>query len=177
MDFSFRYDLWYARLPKSPADAGRVELLVVRPADGASGDRATPAQIEVQPHVGVVGDRWRPGDALGGDQVSLMNVHVLRSICEDEAQMPLAGDNLVVDLDLSEANLPVGTRLSVGDALLEVSPELHRPCAKFHQRFGKAAARKVARANQKGHRGRGVLCTVIQPGTIRLGDIVTVQRD
>jgi MOSC domain-containing protein YiiM len=104
-------------------------------------------------------------------------VHVLRSLCDgDPERMALSGDNLQVDLDLSERNLPVGTRLMIGDALLEISPEPHRPCRSFHGRFGATGAKKVARANKTGHRGRGVLCRVLRAGTIIVGDRIELDR-
>jgi len=178
MDLSARFDLWRARLPASPADAGRVEGLVVRPADGAPGERHTPDALRVSPEAGVEGDRWRTAShGVAGNQVSLINVNVLRSLAgDDAARMALSGDNLQVDLDLSEANLPVGTLLSIGDAVLRVSDEPHRPCRHFAERFGAAAAKRVARANRTGHRGRGVLCAVVRAGTIRRGDAIAVER-
>ena len=140
LDLSFRFDLWYARLPKSPRDEGTVSMLVQRTGPG---ERATPEQVEVEPGRGVLGDAWATHEhSLPGNEISLMNVHVLRSLVDDAARMPLAGDNLLVDLELSEENLPVGTRLQAGDAVLVVSPAVHRPCAKFVERFGAGAARR-----------------------------------
>ncbi len=176
MDFSFRHDFWQRALSKSPLDRGLVHRLVVRPAESSPGGRLTPEEILVEPGVGVVGDRWDPAVDQPGSEVSLMNVHALRSVAGGEDRMALSGDNLQVDLDLSQANLPVGTRLLIGDAILEISDALHRPCASFHERYGKSGAQKVARANRTGHRGRGVLCLVAQAGTIRVGDAIEVQR-
>jgi len=174
VDLSFRFDLWYALLPKSPQDEGQVVRCVVRPAPDR---RETPESIRVSPERGVELDRWdvdtqrRPGN-----QVSLINVHVLRSLAQGEERMPLSGDNLEVDLDLTEANLPVGTRLTIGSAQLEVSADPHRPCKKFHERYGASAVKKVARANQRGRRGRGLLASVLSAGEIRAGDVIRVER-
>ena len=175
MDLSFRFDRWFERLPKSPTEEGRVHRIVVRP-PGESGQRATPMQAELQPNVGLVGDRWDPELEPEGTEVSLMNVHVLRALAGEEERMALSGDNLQVDLDLSEANLPVGTLLEAGEVRLEVSPQPHRPCRLFHERFGASGAKKVARANRVGRRGRGVLCRVLRGGTLRVGDVLKVQR-
>ena len=174
MDFSFRFDLWYARLPASPRDEGRVVRCVLRPAHDR---RETPEAIRVSPERGVELDRWG-GDAARrpGNQVSLINVHVLRSLAGSEERMALSGDNLQVDLELSEENLPVGTRLSIGSALLEVSADPHRPCRKFHERFGASAVKKVVRASKRGKRGRGVLTQVLRAGEIRVGDVIRVER-
>lgn len=142
------------------------------------GLRATPNELELAAGAGIVGDSWssHPHGAPG-NQVSLINVHVLRALAQgDESRMPLSGDNLHVDLELSEENLPVGTLLSIGTCVLRVSPLPHRPCGSFVQRFGASAAKKVARAQRLGKRGRGVLCEVERGGTLRVGDEIRVAR-
>ena len=53
------------------------------------------------------------------------------------------GDNLFVEFDISAANLPAGTRLRVGEAVVEVTPLPHDGCRKFHGRFGQDALRFV----------------------------------
>ena len=178
MDFSFRHDLWWRRLRKSPTDTVRVARLVVRTAGAGEGVRQTPATIHVVPGEGVVGDSFaRNPNAPPDAQVSLINVHVIVSLTKgDRERTPLSGDNLHVDLDLSEENLPVGTRLYAGSAVLEVTAEPHRPCWSFADRFGVLAARRVARANRMGRRGRGVMCRVVEEGDIALEDSITVQR-
>lgn len=178
LDLSFRFDGWIQSLPASPRDAGLVKGLVVRP---AMGQRERPASIEVLPEGGISGDAWEPLDdpryAPNENQISLINIHLLAALVEGDAgKMALSGDNLQVDLDLSEENLPVGTRLTIGSVELQVSPIPHRPCARFAQRFGKTAAKKVARANRLGLRGRGVMCAILAGGRISVGDEIRVQR-
>ena len=174
MDLSFRHDLWWARLPKDERDEGRVKLLVLRPVEG---QRELVPNLRVSVEGGIEGDRWSAEEERRpGSQVSLMRAAVLDSFARDDEHRAQAGDNLVVDLDLSESNLPVGTRLVIGSAVLEVSADIHRPCAKFHERFGKRAAQRVARANRRGLRGRGVLTRVVQAGEISLGDRILVER-
>ena len=174
MDLSFRHDAWLKRLARSPRDDGRVELVVLRPGPG---ERATPDAVDVAED-GLVGDRWvGDAEAPDGTQVSLMNVHVLRAIAgDDEARMALSGDNLIVDLDLSEEALPTGSRLAIGGAILEVSEVPHRPCASFHERFGRTAAQRVARGGRTGRRTRGVLCRVAVAGRVAKGDRIRVER-
>ncbi len=176
MDFSFRFDGWFKRLPASPKDMGRVHRLVQRPASGGVGARLTPDTVQVEVGKGVIGDRRSKDLNPHEGEVSLANVHVLRSVADGEERMAVSGDNLQVDLDLSEANLPAGTQLHVGNAILEVSPRPHVPCGLFLERFGRKSVRRVARANQKGRRGRGVLCDVVQSGEITVGDVIRVQR-
>lgn len=175
MDLSFRHDFWLARLPRSPATLGRVELIVVRPSPG---ERFELDEVEASAERGIHGDRWE-SDAhrRPGNQVSLMNVHVLRAVAgDDPRRLAPAGDNLVVDLDLSEANLPVGSLLTIGDVVLEVTPEPHRPCASFVARYGALAAKRVARGTRTGLRTRGVLARVVVPGILRVGASVHVKR-
>ena len=177
VDLSFRFDLWWKRLPASPKDAGRITLLIVRPGEAGEGRRETPAEVQVDPEGGVLGDRWiHDPDRRLTNQVSLMNAHVLRSLAgDDRERQALAGDNIIANLDLTESNLPVGSRLAVGDVRFEVTPDPHRPCASFVERFGASAAKKVARAGRKGRRGRGVLLQVIVGGRVRVGDTLRVE--
>ena len=178
MDLSFRHDLWYLGLPASPKEEGVLRGIVIRPPELGSGGRRILERVELTPEAGLVGDRWATDEArLGEDQVSLINVHVLESLAgKDPESKARSGDNLHVDLDLSEENLPVGTRLELGTALLEVSPQPHVPCQLFHERFGATGVKRVARANRRGRRGRGVLCMVIRAGEAKLGDQVRVVR-
>ncbi len=175
MDLSFRHDFWLSRLPNSPATLGRLELIVVRP---RTGERIEPEAVEVSVKRGIHGDRWEhDAQRRIGSQVSLMNVHVLRAIsCDDPRRMALAGDNLIVDLDLSERNLPVGSLVTIGDVVLEISAEPHRACASFLKRFGATSAKRVARGTRTGRRTRGVLASVVVPGTLRVGVGVHVKR-
>lgn len=177
VDLSFRFDLWWKRLPPSPRDAGKITLLIVRTGEPGEGRRETPDEVSVDPEGGVQGDRWiRDPDRRLTNQVSLMNSKVLASLAgDDPARQALVGDNLIADLDLTEANLPVGSRLAVGDVVFEVTPDPHRPCSSFVDRFGASAAKKVARAGRKGRRGRGVLLQVIVGGRVRVGDTLRVE--
>jgi len=134
--------------------------------------------VRVTPEGGIEGDRWA-GDPerTGEDQISLVNIHVLESLAgTDPDRCALSGDNLQVDLDLTEDNLPPGSELAIGTAKLVVSNQAHIPCGKFLERYGKTAVKKVLRANRKGRRGRGVVCTVEQSGVIGVGDVIHVTR-
>ena len=178
MDLSWRHDFWYWNLRASPREEGEVRGIVIRPLEGGAGARRILEQVRVTPEQGLEGDRWSEDEkATGQDQITLINVHVLQSVAgSDPAELARSGDNLQVDLDLTERNLPVGTRLEIGSAVLEVSPQPHTPCKKFHRRYGGTAVRRVIRANRKGRRGRGVLCLVVEAGEISVGDRIRVQR-
>lgn len=162
---------------RSPADHGTLELIVTRP---AVGERAVHEVGELDVTVGLVGDNWSTrGSSSTPDrtahplaQLNIMNSRAIALISPDRSRWPLAGDQLYLDLDLSPQNLPPGTRLAIGDAVIEVNDKPHRGCAKFARRFGDAAARFVNAPEGSSVRLRGVCATVVQSGTIRTGDDV-----
>ena len=127
---------------------------------------------------GVVGDGWRArgssrmpdGSANPDAQVTIMSTRVLAAIEPDRSRWPLAGDQVLVDADLSEATLPAGTRLAIGEALLEVSEAPHTGCAKFSARFGSDALRWINSPLGRELRMRGVNTRVIRGGVVRVGD-------
>lgn len=168
-------EAWLKALPASPKDRGRVVRCVLRPRPGV---RELKDEVAVDPEHGVLGDRWRArGPDSARRQVSLINAHVLATFAgPDSMRAALSGDNLAVDLDLSVANLPPGTRLAAGTAELEVADLLYDPCGAFTLRFGAEATRLALAAMERGLRGRGVLCSVVRAGTIRAGDPIDVRR-
>jgi MOSC domain-containing protein YiiM len=178
VDFSWRFDAWFLGLPASPLDGGEVRALVLRPVQAGSGARKRVDSLSVSVEGGVEGDRWASDqERTGEDQISLVNIHVLESLAgSDPDRRALSGDNLQVDLDLTEQNLPPGSELAIGGAVLVVSAQAHIPCGKFLERYGTTAVKKVLRANRKGRRGRGVICTVRQAGEIHVGDKIRVTR-
>lgn len=165
------------RVEGSPRDGGRLELIVVRPAEG---ERVLLESVAVSPERGVEGDKWvrsRGHDTPDGGpdprtQVTLMNARILRLISGDESRMPLAGDNLVVDLDLSDENMPAGQRLAVGGAVLEVTEVPHNGCGAFLERYGRDAVKFVNSPEGKRMHLRGLHAKVVTAGTVRLGDEV-----
>ena len=168
---------------QSPKDAGVLELIVRRPGVDA---REPLQQGELDPKQGLVGDSWslrkndRAPDGLPhpDTQLNIMNARTIALIAGDRERWQLAGDQLFIDLDLSYDNLPPGTRLAIGSALVEVTAEPHRGCGKFADRFGVDATKFVNSAVGKAHNLRGVNARVVQAGTIRVGDVVTkVQGD
>jgi MOSC domain-containing protein YiiM len=160
---------------ESPRDHGVVVLLVRRPAVGV---RELPAEAPVDLASGLVGDNWLDrgsrstpdGSADPQRQVTVMNARVAELVAGGAERMPLAGDQLYLDLDISVANLPAGSLLAVGDAVLEISDVPHLGCAKFVERFGADAMRFVNSRVGRQLRLRGMNTRVVQPGIIRLGD-------
>ncbi len=154
-----------------PSDAGSLALIVAR---GDDGRRETPKQTVLTPDGGVPGDAWlRDAPDKLDAQITLMRVDVARLFANGQA-LSLFGDNLLVDLDLSRANLPTGSRLRLGEATLEVTPEPHNGCLKFRQRFGKDALRLTA-GRHRDLRLRGIYVKVIEAGAVAVGDAIAVQ--
>lgn len=169
------------QIRRSPADEGTVELVVRRPAEG---EREVLETATLDPAEGLVGDSWnqRGSDRNGtkpnrGRQLTLMNSRAAALIAGDRDGWPPAGDQLYVDLDLSPANLPPGSRLRVGSALIEVSDEPHLGCGKFVRRFGLDAQRFVNSAVGRELNLRGVNATVIEAGVVRPGDTIAREAE
>ena len=155
---------------QSPQNDGVLEHIVLRLPDE---QRATPQEAEVSPDGGLEGDRWaRPNSPNPGAQISVMNSRFLRIVAGDDTRMPLAGDNLLVDLDLSEENLPTGTQLQIGTATFEVTDVPHTGCQKFQRRYGKDALEFVNGETYKSRRLRGLFVRTIQAGKIQTGDSI-----
>ena len=166
------------RLPEvlqSPADGGVLVQIVARPDKEL---RELRDRSEVTPEAGLPGDRWArhcsrrlPDGRLNPDtQLTLMNSRTVALVAGDKERWALAGDNLFVDLDLSEANLQAGQRLKIGSAILEITAEPHTGCSKFSKRFGVEALKFVNSPEGKKLRLRGIHAQVIQAGTIAVGD-------
>jgi hypothetical protein len=155
----------------APASDGTLVLIVRRPAEN---ERELLASARIDLRDGLVGDRWSTGKRDPEDQVTLMNARAAALVSggTDPERWAQAGDQLYVDLDLSVENLSVGTRLEIGDAVLEISPAQHLGCGKFSRRFGTDALKLVNSATGRRLRLRGVNARVIEPGTIRRGDRV-----
>lgn len=162
---------------RSPPDGGTLELIVRRP---AKGEREVLAEGRLDLAEGLVGDDWltrgsrhtEDGRAHPDMQINIMNARVIALVAQARDRWELAGDQLFVDLDLGTGNLPPGTRLSVGSALLEITAMPHLGCTKFKARFGLEAMRFVNSPVGQQLRMRGVNARVVGPGILRTGDLV-----
>ena len=162
----------------SPANNGAM-LKIVRRTD--VDQREVVQEGDLNETVGLIGDNWKTrgssstvdGSSHPEAQVTIINSRLLALIANSEQRWELSGDQLIVDLDLSVDNLPPGTQLSVGSAVLEVSKKPHTGCGKFAQRFGKDALRFISTPRGNALRLRGVNTQVIQSGSMRVGDAVT----
>ena len=164
---------------QSPADGGSLLMIVRRP---GTDEREVVEEAALDVDVGLVGDDWKArgsprtpdGKANPEAQITMINSRLLALLAQSQERWPLAGDQLVIDMDLSVDNLPAGTRLSIGSAMVEISAKPHTGCEKFEDRFGRDALRFISTPMGRGLRLRGVNTRVVQSGTIRVGDAATV---
>ena len=162
---------------ESPKEAGRLEMIVRRP---QVDEREVLPEGRVDTINGLDGDNWRSrgststpdGSASIEAQMTLMNSRVIQLLTQKQEEWPLAGDQLFVDMDLSIENLPPGTQISIGTAVLEVSAKPHTGCSKFSSRFGLDALKFISLPERKGLRLRGINARVVQAGVFKTGDMV-----
>jgi hypothetical protein len=147
-------------------------MIVRRPSMGL---REVVETAELDTIVGLVGDSWSTRERVDADaQLNIMNSRMAMLLAPDEMGVALAGDQLYLDLDFTDDNLPAGTQLRIGDvAVIEITPKPHTGCAKFAQRFGAETTRFVNTGEGKRLHLRGVCAKVVTGGTISRGDAVT----
>jgi hypothetical protein len=161
----------------SPKDRGILEMIVRRP---SVGERVIVEEAELDPTVGLVGDSWsRRGSRRTPDgrphpdmQLTIMNTRVVALVAGERGRWPLAGDQLFADLDLGAENLPPGTRLQIGTAIMQVTAEPHTGCGKFVERFGVDAMRFVNAEEHSELHLRGINAKVLRGGSICVGDLL-----
>lgn len=166
----------------APVGVGRVDFLMNRPSEGV---HQPVDELTLDAELGIRGDRWRDsawlrlpdGSPDPRVQVSLTNTRVMQCFTGSAAaEVFRCGDNIYTDLNLSEAHLPVGSRLRIGKAVLEVSDVINDACGKFVQRFGADALRCVRRPEHLPLRLRGIFCRIITGGRIHCGDVIAALR-
>jgi hypothetical protein len=161
---------------RSPKHEGVLEMIVRRP---DVGEREILLEGQLDLADGLVGDSWKirtsrrtaDGTPHPDMQLNLMNTRVVALLSQDKSRWHLAGDQLYVDLDLSEGNVPAGTRLAIGSAVIEVTSQPHTGCGKFVERFGADAMTFVNAPQRKDLHLRGINARVVRPGVIRVGDV------
>jgi len=170
-----------ADIRQSPRDAGTLELIVRRPAVGA---REVLEQGHLDVSEGLIGDTWKQrASSRTRDrtphpdmQLNIINSRAIDLVAQTKERWPLSGDQLFIDIDLSDANLPPGTRLELGSAVIEVTDQPHTGCSKFAARFGKDAFNFVNSPVGTELHLRGINARVVQPGAIKIGDVVRKVR-
>jgi Uncharacterized protein conserved in bacteria len=166
-----------AGIRQSPKDEGVLELIVRRP---QIDERELLEEGELHLAEGLVGDSWiKRGSSRTADgsphpemQLNIMNARAIALIAQHKDRWPLAGDQLFIDMDLSDENLPAGTQLALGSAIIEVTAQPHTGCKKFVARFGPDAMKFVNSPTGKQLHLRGINARVVQAGIIRVGDII-----
>jgi hypothetical protein len=162
----------------SPKNEGVLHLIVRRP---ATEEREVIQEGHLDETEGLVGDNWKTrgsphtpdGSSHPDQQINIMNARAIALLSPDKDRWKLAGDQLYIDLDLSGENLPPGTRLKVGTAIIEITSRPHNGCDKFSKRFGIEAVKFVNSPIGKELHLRGVNAKVIQSGIARTGDLVS----
>lgn len=162
---------------KSPTDMGTLEMIVCRP---AVDEREVIEEGLLDLEEGLVGDTWRTrgssstpdGSAHPDAQLTVMNARAADLVAGTRERWALAGDQLYVDFDLSEEGLPAGTKLAIGEAVIEITAKPHTGCKKFQSRFGREALRFVNTGVGAALHLRGRNARVLVPGTIKRGDQV-----
>lgn len=168
-------DTGLENIKNSPRDNGMLYMIVVR---SSQRERAVPWFCKLTPENGVEGDHWSQGSWKSlpngrpdpSVQITIMNSRCLDLVAASKERWPLAGDNLIVDMDLSIENLKPGQKVSIGSAVLEISDIPHTGCMKFRDRFGVDALRFVSTKIAREMRLRGVFAQVVKAGEIRIGD-------
>jgi hypothetical protein len=161
----------------APKEEGVLKLIVRRP---AVGEREVLTEAELNPAEGLSGDSWatrgssrtEDGSSHPDMQLNVMNSRAIALIAREPDRWRLAGDQLYIDLDLSGASLPAGTRLALGSAIIEVTAQPHTGCKKFVERFGLDAMRFVNSPVGRELNLRGINARVVRAGVIRTGDRV-----
>lgn len=163
-----------AEILLSPRERGSLVMIVRRP---QRGEREVLEAAELDVAEGLVGDRWALGKRRRVEQITLMNARLAALIAQTRDRWPLAGDQLYVDFDLSLAHLPPGSRVAIGAAEIEVSPEPHRGCRLFRERYGEDAQRFVNSTNGVAWQLRGINASVVKSARVRVGDEVRALFD
>ena len=160
----------WAQTERSPQDQGTVELIVRRPAPD---QRERLQRATFTSAAGLLGDDWlrRHGDAIEA-QITLMNARVANLLAGEKSRWAEAGDQLFVDLDISQDNLPPGARIQLGEVIMQISTLPHTGCTKFARRFGGHARKWTATEAGERERRRGVYAHVVQDGEIKVGDSI-----
>jgi hypothetical protein len=161
---------------RSPANDGVLESIVCRPRPG---ERQVLQEGALDVVEGLLGDNWRTrgssstpdGSAHPDMQLNIMNARVIALLAQDRDRWQLSGDQLFIDLDLSAVNLPAGTQLTLGGAVIEVTDQAHTRCGRFAARFGVDATHFVNSPEGKALRLRGINAKVVRSGVIRVGDV------
>lgn len=163
------------RIFDAPKDSGPIEMIVRRPGEN---QREVIESGELTTDGGLIGDSWIDrvddnGEPRMAAQLTLMNSRVTDAVAVTRDRWPLAGDQIYVDMDLSQENLPPGSRIEIGDAVVEISEVPHTGCSKFAGRFGKEALRFANVGVGRENRFRGVNAFVVESGRFQVGDKIT----
>jgi MOSC domain-containing protein YiiM len=164
----------FAEIQRAPRERGSLLMIVRRP---RAGQREVLEVGELDVDRGLIGDRWALGKRRRTHQLTLINARLAALVAQTRDRWPLAGDQLYVDFDLSLEHLPPGSRVAIGAAEIEVSPEPHTGCRLFRERFGEDAMRFVNSPDGRAWQLRGINAWVVKGAEVRVGDVVRALFD
>lgn len=172
----------FEHIKQSPHNQGTLQLIVARPVEDQRVELERGVLDETE---GLIGDNWaargssktEDGSAHPEMQINIMNSRVIDLITQEKDDWKMAGDQLFVDLNLNKDNVPTGTKLAIGEAVLEVTPMPHTGCKKFSQRFGVEALKFISTPDGRQWQLRGINARVVKSGSIKTGDQISVQSE
>ena len=176
-DFATREELDQAlpHVMAAPRNDGPVEMLCYRP---QSGQRVFTERLRLTRNGGIEGDyeMSRPwlklpdGSPDPRIQVSILPSRVLNRVWRNREPTTHPGDQVVADFNLSLENLPTGTLIRAGTAMLRVSDVWNDGCIKWKMRCGRPAYDWVRAAEHAVLRLRGIFCSIAEDGEVAVGD-------
>lgn len=168
----------FDHVKQSHSEQGTLELIVIRP---EVNQREVLSEGMLDVDQGLIGDNWagrgssetEDGSAHPEMQINIMNSRLAELITQEKSDWKMAGDQLYVDLNLHQDNVPAGTRLSIGEAILEVTAVPHTGCKKFAERFGREALKFISTKEGRRWQLRGINAKVVKGGKVAVGDSVS----
>lgn len=171
-------DVCMAAMPDilaAPKDNAPIRSLCLRP---GIGQRQFVDSLTMTVSEGIPGDRWltNPWRKLADGspdpeiQVSILPTRVCDLVWREGDRAPHPGDPIVADMDMGVDNLPPGSLIQAGSAVLEVSAIFNTACVKWRNRYGLESFRWINMDDHPRHRLRGILCAVREGGTVTRTD-------
>ena len=154
-----------AALISAPMRPGRVEWIGLRPKRHEAVQSVDEATLDTRE--GVIGDHYRSA-TTGSRHVTLIGREDLAAIAAFLDRAEVTPDELRRNIVIAGLNLLAlkDKRFRLGEAVLEMTGECH-PCSRMEETFGQGGYNAV-----RGH--GGITARVLEGGTVRLGDALSV---